>query len=107
MEGFLLSVRPILIGLPLLIIVCAAQCYIEGVSVVEFLYAFPVWVLSDSLTCRKTICPLYLITAFDLYRIVLDRCHNDIIPDFLRCQHINRIDYKHRQIGESGSREDF
>ena len=45
MEGVLLSVRPILIGLPLLIIVCAAQCYIEGVSVMEFLYAFPMWVL--------------------------------------------------------------
>ncbi len=45
MEGFLLSIRPILIGLPLLVIVCVAQCYMMGVSVMEFLYAFPVWVL--------------------------------------------------------------
>lgn len=45
MEGFLLSVRPILIGLPLLVIICVAQCYMMGVSVLEFLYAFPVWVL--------------------------------------------------------------
>ena len=45
MEGFLLSVRPIRIGLPLLIIVCATQCYMMDVSVVEFLCAFPVWAL--------------------------------------------------------------
>ncbi|MCM1154952.1 MAG: ABC transporter permease [Roseburia sp.] len=46
MEGFLLSVRPILVGLPLLVIVCVAQCYMMGVSVMEFLYAFPVWALA-------------------------------------------------------------
>ena len=45
MEGFLLSVRPILIGLPLLVIVCVVICYMFGVSVMEFLYTFPVWVL--------------------------------------------------------------
>ncbi len=45
MEGFLLSIRPILIGLPLLVIVCVAQCYMMGVPVMEFLYTFPVWVL--------------------------------------------------------------
>ena len=44
-EGFLLSVRPILIGLPLLVIVCVAQCYMMGVSIMEFLYVFPIWVL--------------------------------------------------------------
>ena len=53
--------------------------------------------LPDSLTYQKTICPLYPITAFDLYCIVLDCYHNDIIPDFLRGQHINPIDYKQHQ----------
>ena len=61
------------------------------------------FLLSDSLTCRKTICPLYLITAFDLYRIVLDRCHNDIIPDFLRCQHINRVKERAKEPKGTGS----
>ncbi len=72
MEGFLLSVRPILIGLPLLIIVCAAQCYIEGVSVVEFLYAFPVWAL-----VAYIILVLFVINA--IYMLASKKIRDDVI----------------------------
>ena len=72
LEGFLLSVRPILIGLPLLIIVCAAQCYIEGVSVVEFLYAFPVWAL-----VAYIILVLFVINA--IYMLASKKIRDDVI----------------------------
>jgi len=77
MEGFLLSVRPILIGLPLLIIVCAAQCYIEGVSVVEFLYAFPVWAL-----VAYIILVLFVINA--IYMLASKKIRDDVIVEAIK-----------------------
>ena len=72
MEGFLLSVRPILIGLPLLIIVCIAQCYMMGVSVVEFLCAFPVWALMVYIV-------LVLLVINGIYMLASKKIRDDVI----------------------------
>ena len=72
MEGFLLSVRPILIGLPLLTIVCAAQCYMMGVSVMEFLYAFPVWTLVAYII-------LVLLVINGIYMLASKKIRDDVI----------------------------
>ena len=61
-----------MIGLPLLIIVCAAKCYIEGVSVVEFLYAFPVWAL-----VAYIILVLFVINA--IYMLASKKIRDDVI----------------------------
>ena len=77
MEGFLLSVRPILIGLPLLIIVCAAQCYMMGVSVMEFLHAFPVWALMVYIV-------LVLLVINGIYMLVSKKIRDDVIVEAIK-----------------------
>ena len=77
MEGFLLSVRPILIGLPLLIIVCASQCYMMGVSVMEFLYAFPVWALMVYIV-------LVLLVINGIYMLVSKKIRDDVIVEAIK-----------------------
>ena len=77
MEGFLLSVRPILIGLPLLIIVCAAQCYMMGVSIVEFLCAFPVWALLMYIV-------LVLLVINGIYMLVSKKIRDDVIVEAIK-----------------------
>ncbi len=77
MEGFLLSVRPILIGLPLLIIVCAAQCYMMGVSIVEFLCAFPVWALWMYIV-------LVLLVINGIYMLVSKKIRDDVIVEAIK-----------------------
>lgn len=72
MEGFLLSVRPILIGLPMLIIVCVAQCYMMGVSVMEFLCAFPVWALMVYIV-------LVLLVLNGIYMLASKKIRDDVI----------------------------
>lgn len=42
-EGFLLAARPIIIGLPILLVICLAQMWIWNVTCVEFLTAFSLW----------------------------------------------------------------
>ena len=77
MEGFLLSVRPILIGLPLFIIVCAAQCYMMGVSVVEFLCAFPVWALLMYIV-------LVLLVINGIYMLASKKIRDDVIVEAIK-----------------------
>ena len=77
MEGFLLSVRPILIGFPLLIIVCAAQCYMMGVSVMEFLYAFPVWALMVYIV-------LVLLVINGIYMLASKKIRDDVIVEAIK-----------------------
>ncbi|MCR2050553.1 FtsX-like permease family protein [Acetatifactor muris] len=77
MEGFLLSVRPILIGLPLLIIVCAAQCYMMGVPIVEFLCAFPVWALLMYIV-------LVLLVINGIYMLVSKKIRDDVIVEAIK-----------------------
>lgn len=77
MEGFLLSVRPILIGLPLLVIVCAVQCYMMDVSVMEFLYAFPVWVLVVYII-------LVLLVINGIYTLASKKIRNDVIVEAIK-----------------------
>lgn len=77
MEGFLLSVRPILIGLPLLTIVCAAQCYMMGVSVMEFLYAFPMWVLMVYIV-------LVLLVINGIYMLASKKIRDDVIVEAIK-----------------------
>ncbi len=77
MEGFLLSVRPILTGLPLLIIVCASQCYMMGVSVMEFLYAFPVWTLMVYIV-------LVLLVINGIYMLVSKKIRDDVIVEAIK-----------------------
>ena len=77
MEGFLLSVRPILIGLPLLTIVCAAQCYMMGVSVMEFLYAFPVWALMMYIV-------LVLLVINGIYILASKKIRDDVIVEAIK-----------------------
>lgn len=77
MEGFLLSVRPILIGLPLLTIVCAAQCYMMGVSVMEFLYAFPVWALMVYIA-------LVLLVINGIYILASKKIRDDVIVEAIK-----------------------
>ena len=77
MEGFLLSVRPILIGFPLLIIVCAAQCYMMGVSVMEFLYAFPVWALMVYIV-------LVLFVINGIYMLASKKIRDDVIVEAIK-----------------------
>ena len=72
MEGFLLSIRPILIGLPLLVIVCVAQCYMMGVSVMEFLYVFPVWALVLYII-------LVLLVINGIYTLASKKIRDDVI----------------------------
>ena len=77
MEGFLLSVRPILIGLPLLVIICVAQCYMMGVSVLEFLYAFPVWVLVVYII-------LVLLVINGIYTLASKKIRDDAIVEAIK-----------------------
>ena len=77
MEGFLLSVRPMLIGFPLLIIVCAAQCYMMGVSVMEFLYAFPVWALMVYIV-------LVLLVINGIYMLASKKIRDDVIVEAIK-----------------------
>ena len=77
MEGFLLSVRPILIGLPLLVIVCVAQCYMFGVSVMEFLYAFPVWVLVVYII-------MVLLVINGIYTLSSKKIRDDVIVEAIK-----------------------
>ncbi len=77
MEGFLLSVRPIMVGLPLLIIVCAAQCYMTGVSVMEFLYAFPVWALMVYIV-------LVLLVINGIYMLASKKIRDDVIVEAIK-----------------------
>ena len=77
MEGFLLSVRPIMIGLPLLIIVCAAQRYMMGVSVMEFLYAFPVWALMVYIV-------LVLLVINGIYMLASEKIRDDVIIEAIK-----------------------
>ena len=77
MEGFLLSVRPILIGFPMLIIVCAAQCYMMGVSVMEFLYAFPAWALMVYIV-------LVLLVINGIYMLASKKIRDDVIVEAIK-----------------------
>ena len=77
MEGFLLSVRPIMIGLPLLIIVCAAQRYMMGVSVMEFLYTFPVWALMVYIV-------LVLLVINGIYMLASKKIRDDVIVEAIK-----------------------
>lgn len=77
MEGFLLSVRPILIGLPLLVIVCVVQCCMMGVSVMEFLYAFPVWVLAVYIV-------LVLLVINGIYTLASKKIRDDAIVEAIK-----------------------
>ncbi len=42
-EGFLLAAKPIMIGLPILFVICLAQMWMRDVTCVEFLTAFSLW----------------------------------------------------------------
>lgn len=77
MEGFLLSVRPILIGLPLLVIVCVVQCYMMGVSIMEFLYVFPVWVLVAYII-------LVLLVINGIYTLSSKKIRDDAIVEAIK-----------------------
>ncbi len=77
MEGLLLSVRPILIGLPLLVIVCAAQCYMMGVPVMEFLDTFPVWLLAVYII-------LILIVINGIYMLASKKIRDDVIVEAIK-----------------------
>lgn len=77
MEGFLLSVRPIMIGLPLLIIVCAVQCYMMGVSVTEFLSAFPMWALVMYIV-------LVLFVINGIYTLASKKIRDDVIVEAIK-----------------------
>ena len=77
MEGFLLSVRPILFGLPMLIIICAAQCYMMGVSIVEFLCAFPVWVLLMYIV-------MVLLVINGIYMLASKKIRDDVIVEAIK-----------------------
>ena len=77
MEGFLLSIRPILIGLPLLVIVCVAQCYMMGVSVMEFLYSFPVWTLVAYII-------LVLLVINGIYTLSSKKIRDDAIVEAIK-----------------------
>lgn len=77
MEGFLLSVRPIRIGLPMLVTVCVAQCYIMGASVMEFLYAFPVWVLGLYII-------LVLLVINGIYILASKKIRDDAIVEAIK-----------------------
>ncbi len=71
------TVRPILIGFPLLIIVCAAQCYMMGVSVMEFLYAFPVWALMVYIV-------LVLLVINGIYMLASKKIRDDVIVEAIK-----------------------
>ncbi len=77
MEGFLLSVRPIMIGLPLLVTVCVVQCYMMGVAVTEFLYAFPVWALVMYIV-------LVLLVINGIYVLASKRIRDDVIVEAIK-----------------------
>ncbi len=77
MEGFLLSVRPIMIGLPLLVIVCIAECYMMGVAVTEFLSAFPMWALVVYIV-------LVLLVINGIYVLASKRVRNDAIVEVIK-----------------------
>lgn len=77
MEGFLLSIRPILIGLPPLIIVCVVQCCMMGVSVMEFLYAFPTWALAVYIM-------LVLLVINGLYTLASRKIRDDVIVEAIK-----------------------
>nr|WP_300815922.1 ABC transporter permease [uncultured Acetatifactor sp.] len=72
LEGFLLSIRPILIGLPLLVIVCLVQCFMQDVSVMEFLSVFPMWTLLGYI-----VMVLFVINA--IYMLASKRIRDDAI----------------------------
>ena len=77
MEGFLLSIRPMLIGLPLLVIICVVQCYMMGVSVLEFLYAFPVWILVVYII-------LVLLVINGIYMLASKKIWDDVIVEAIK-----------------------
>lgn len=77
MEGFLLSVRPIMIGLPLLIIVCAVQCHMNGVSVMEFLSVFPMWALMMYIA-------LVLLVINGIYVLASKKIRDDVIMEVIK-----------------------
>lgn len=77
MEGFLLSIRPILIGLPLLVIVCVVQCHMMGVSILEFLYAFPVWILVVYII-------LVLLVINGIYTLASKKIRDDAIVEVIK-----------------------
>ncbi len=77
MEGFLLSVRPIMIGLPLLVIVCVVQCYLMGVAVTEFLSAFPMWALVMYIV-------LVLLVINGIYVLASKRIRDDVIVEAIK-----------------------
>lgn len=77
MEGFLLSVRPVLIGLPLLVIVCVAQCYMMGVAVMEFLSVFPMWALAVYII-------MVLLVINGIYKLASKKIRDDDIVEVIK-----------------------
>ncbi len=77
MEGFLLSVRPVLTGLPLLTIVCVVQCYMMGVSVMEFISDFPIWALAVYI-----IMVLFVING--IYVLASKKIRDDVIVEAIK-----------------------
>ena len=72
LEGFLLSVRPILIGLPLLAVVCLVQCFMQDVPVIEFCSNFPMWAL-----VMYIVLVLFIING--IYILASKKIRDDII----------------------------
>lgn len=77
LEGFLLSIRPILTGMPLLVIVCIAQCFMMGVSVMEFLSVFPMWSLGLYIV-------LVLLVINGIYVLASKRIRDDVIVEAIK-----------------------
>ncbi len=77
MEGFRLFVRPIMIGLPLLVIVCVVQCYMMGVAVTEFLSAFSMWALVMYIV-------LVLLVINGIYVLASKRIRDDVIVEAIK-----------------------
>jgi len=77
MEGFLLSVRPIMIGLPLLVISCIVECYMMGVAVTEFLSAFPMWALVMYIV-------LVLFVINGIYILASKKIRDDVIVEAIK-----------------------
>lgn len=77
LEGLLLAVRPIMTSLPLLIILCLMQCFMQDVSVIEFLSVFPMWALL-----------LYIVLALfvinGIYVLASGKIRNDVIIEAIK-----------------------
>lgn len=76
-EGVLLAVKPILIGLPLLAVICGGLMWMQDVTVPEFLAVFPLWGLGLYIL-------LILLTISGLYAIASCKIRNDNIIEAIK-----------------------